>query len=60
MEVYGYNIHHNDGTHLDGVITDNFLWQHFWWRLTARWDSWYMTPLGAVVQNFTADVDLLH
>jgi hypothetical protein len=30
MSVYGDYIHQNDGTHLDGEIADDTLWQERW------------------------------
>ena len=52
--VYGDFPHHNDGSHLDGGIADNAVWQHYWRRLAAMSASWYATPSGAVVRRFTA------
>ena len=52
--VYGGYPHHNDGSHMDGGITDNAIWQRCWRRLAAQLDSWYSTPSGAVGHRFTA------
>ena len=51
--VYLYFPHHNDGSHLDGGIADNDVWQHYWRRLAAMSASWYATPSGAVGRRFT-------
>ena len=52
--VYGDFPHHNDGSHLDGGITDDAAWQRCWRRLAAQSASWYATPSGAVGRRFTA------
>ena len=52
--VYGDFPHHNDGSHLDGGIADDALWQRRWHRLAAQSASWYTTPSGAVGRRFTA------
>ena len=53
-EVYGDFPHHNDGSHLDGGVTDNAIWERPWRRLSAQSASWYSTPTGAVGHRFTA------
>ena len=52
--VYGDFPHHNDGSHLDGVIADDAAWQRRWRWLAAQSTSWYATPSGAVGRRFTA------
>ena len=54
QEVYEDFPHHNDGSHLEGVITDDALWQHRWRRLDDQSASWYNTPSGAVGRCFMA------
>ena len=34
-EVYGDFPHHNDGSHLDGGVLDDALWQQYWHRRVA-------------------------
>ena len=43
-EVYGDFLHHNYGSHLDGGVAYNDIWQHCWRRLAAQSASWYATP----------------
>ena len=31
--VYGDNLHRNGGTHLDGGVADDAVWQHRWRRI---------------------------
>ena len=52
--VYGDFLHHNDGSHLEGVIVDNALWKRRWRWLAAQSASWYATPSGEVGRRFTA------
>ena len=52
QEVYGDFPHHNDGSHLDGGISDKAAWQRRWRRLAAQSASWYATPSGAVGRRF--------
>ena len=52
--VYGYFLHHNNGTHLDGGIADKAAWQRCWLRLATQSASWYATPSEAVGRRFTA------
>ena len=33
--VYGHFLHHSDGLHLEGRVTDDALWQCCWRRLNA-------------------------
>ena len=51
--VYGDFLHHNDGSHLDGEITDDAAWKSHWRRLAALSASWYATPSGTVGCRFT-------
>ena len=53
-EVYGYSPHHNNGSHLDGGVTDDTIWQCCWRWLDAQSASWYATPTGVVGCCFTA------
>ena len=50
--VYGDFPHHNDGSHLDGVVLYNGVCQSRWNRLDAQSVSWYATPSGAVGYRF--------
>ena len=50
--VYGYWVHGNLGTHLDGGIAENSAWQA-WWRDLAVMPSWrYDAPSGKVGGRF--------
>ena len=51
--VYGDFPHHNDGSHLDGGIADDAVWQRCWRQISAQSASWYATPSGAVGRHFT-------
>ena len=51
--VYGDFPHHNDGSHLDGGIADDALWQSCWRRLADQSAIWYFTPSRAVGRRFT-------
>ena len=51
--VYGDFLHHNEGSHLDGGITDDATWQRRWRRLAGKSASWYATPSGVVGRRFT-------
>ena len=46
--------HHNDGSHLDGVVADKFIWQRLWFQLATQLASWYETPSVAVGRRFMA------
>ena len=50
--VYGDFLHHNDGSHLDGGVADDALWQRCWCQLAAQSESWYATPSGVVGRCF--------
>ena len=52
--VYGDFPHHNDGSHLDGIIADDAAWKRRWRQLVAQSEIWYATPSGAVGRRFTA------
>ena len=52
--VYGYFLHHNNGSHLDRRFVENDLWQHRWRRISAQSEIWYTTPSGAGGRRFTA------
>ena len=52
VELYGDQIYHNDGNHLDGDMTNNTLWLRFWNQLAAQSASWYTPPPGAVGWRF--------
>ena len=54
QEVYGDFPHQNDGSHLDGGVVDDALWQRRWLSLSAQLASWYTTPTGAVGHRFMA------
>jgi hypothetical protein len=47
-EVYGDYVHQNLGTHLEGGITDDAMWQGYWCQLIACPSSTYDIPSGAV------------
>ena len=51
--VYGDFPHHNDGSHLDGGITDDAAWQSRWRRISVQSAGWYATPSGAAGRRFT-------
>ena len=53
-EFYGDLPHHNNGTHLAGVVPDDATCQSFWRRLSAQSASWYSTPPGKVGRRFNA------
>ena len=53
VDIYGNKLHHNDGTHLDGGMADNYLWQRFWQRPASQLSIWCATPSGDVL-NFMA------
>ena len=51
--VYGDFPHHNNGSHLDGGIVEDALWQLRWCQLAVQSTSWYATPSGSVGRCFT-------
>jgi hypothetical protein len=52
LEAYGDCIHQNDGTHLDGGIKDDAVWQARWCKLVALPCQRYDAPGGSVGQHF--------
>ena len=54
---HGDFLHHGDGSHLEGVIAEDALWQRCWRRLAAHSEIWYATPSGAVGRRFMAILD---
>ena len=50
--VYGDFPHHNDGSHLDGGVTNDAIWWRRWRQLAAQSASWYAMPYGAVGRRF--------
>ena len=52
--VYGDYLHSNDGSHLDGGVADDAIWQRRWHQLAAQSAIWYTTPSGAVGHRFAA------
>ena len=40
VEVYGNHLHHNNGNHLYGGVTNDTLWQRRWQRLAAQSTRW--------------------
>ena len=51
-EVYGDYLHQNDGTHLDGGIQDDAVWQERWKKLVGLPAQRYQAPGGAVGRRF--------
>ena len=54
QKVYGDFLHHNDGSHLEGGIADDALWQRCWIWLAPQSASWYATLSEVVGHPFTA------
>ena len=52
--VYGDYPHHNDGSHMDGGVVDDAIWQCHWYRIDMQLASWYATPYGTVGSRFMA------
>jgi hypothetical protein len=53
MEAYGDYIHQNDGSHLDGGIQDDDVWQeHCWCKLVILPPQHYDSPSGPVGCRF--------
>eukprot|EP00978_Attheya_sp_CCMP212_P013895 scaffold35059_cov31-Attheya_sp.AAC.2 len=51
--VYGdYYVHQNDGTHLDGGVTDDAQWQEYWRKLAILPPQQFDVPTGAVGRQF--------
>jgi hypothetical protein len=52
LKVYGDYVHQNDGTHLDGGIADDKVWQKRWIDLAILPTQRYAAPKGAVGKRF--------
>ncbi len=52
LEVYGDYIHQNDGTHLDGGIKDDAIWQEYWRKLATLPPQRYDVPSGPIGRRF--------
>eukprot|EP00978_Attheya_sp_CCMP212_P030781 scaffold114420_cov71-Attheya_sp.AAC.1 len=52
MGVYGDFVHQNDGTHLDGGIKDDKIWQERWKKLVVLPTKRYDAPGGAIGRQF--------
>ena len=52
QEVYGYWVHANPGTHLDGNISDYTAWQTWWRDLAVIPLRRYDAPIGRVGRRF--------
>eukprot|EP00978_Attheya_sp_CCMP212_P042445 scaffold258630_cov55-Attheya_sp.AAC.1 len=52
MGVYGDYVHQNNGTHLDGEIADDKIWQARWQKLVALPTKRYNAPGGHVGCQF--------
>ena len=55
-EVYGDHIHQNDGTHLDGGIRDDGIWQERWRKIVGLPPQRYNVPNGAVGRLFVKEL----
>jgi hypothetical protein len=51
-KVYGDHVHHNDGTHLDGGISNDTSWQDYWKRIIVFPGQNYNLPKGKVGKRF--------
>jgi hypothetical protein len=51
-KVYGDHVHQNDGTHLDGGISDDKIWQERWRKISQQPCLRYDAPNGAVGKRF--------
>ena len=54
--VYGEKIHQNDGTHLDGGVVDDTVWQARWREVMALPPQRYDVPSGRVGRLFVQAV----
>jgi hypothetical protein len=54
--VYGDRVHQNPGTHLNGDIADNAIWQERWQQLVSFPSHAYDVPSGAVGKRFVEKV----
>ena len=52
VELYINYLHHNNGMHLDGGVSNNSILQHRWCQLVAQSSIWYSKPLWGIVQWF--------
>jgi hypothetical protein len=52
IEVYGDTIHQNDGTHLDGGVADDRIWQRRWMKVVSCNLSLWDAPMGRVGKRF--------
>ena len=52
LGVYGDFVHQNDGTHLDGGIEDDRIWQERWKKLVVLPTKRYDAPRGGVGRQF--------
>ena len=51
-EVYGDWVHGNPGTHLDGGIPEDRLWQGWWRDLAVMPPRRYNAPIGKVGRQY--------
>lgn len=51
-EIYGDHVHQNDGTHLDGGITDDATWQSYWRQLVVFPSHAYDVPNKSTGRRF--------
>ena len=51
-EVYGDLVHRNPGTHLDGGVAEDGLWQGWWRDLAVMPSRRYEAPSGKVGRRF--------
>ena len=54
---YGDVPYQNYGSHLDGGIKDDALWQCHWRQIAAQSASWSATPSGAVGRRLMEILD---
>jgi hypothetical protein len=55
-QVYGDYIHQNPGTHLNGEIANDAIWQECWRQLISFPSHAYDVPSGAVGKRFVEKV----
>ena len=48
VQVYGDNVHQNNGFRMDGGITDDEVWHIWWWILFSQFISVYCAPQKGV------------
>ena len=56
MEVYGDHVYQNDGSHLDGGIADDAVWQERWKKVVGLPPQRYNVPNGKVGVLFVKEV----